>query len=441
MAAKNVLIAGSGIGGLSIAAALAPLVDRILILERDPEPTGAQPRAGVPHGKQTHIVPEGGVTALGRLFPSLLTDLAHDGVRPIALSSELAWMTTAGWAESLATRHRTVSCSRPLLEWRMRQTVAALPNVEFQYDAAVKGLELDHDTVHGLRLADGSSLTGFDLVIDATGRRSATSSWLEDAGFGTAIAQTVDAKTGYASVRLPSQRSLPAPWRGVVIHNDHRSTRRGELLPIENGEWLLTLVGSAGDRPPKELPALIDFAQQLRDPILATVLAEHTTTTVNVFRPAGNRRYDFGPLRAWPAGLVIIGDAACVLNPVYAQGITVAAQSALAIKTRLKDQDVTPTVAADLQKLVHRTGRWAWFLSTQNDKKLIAGTPSAGGVDRYLDRVIHVSGYDAAVRSAALDVVTLCASPAKLFTPAVLAAVVRKGRHITPPAFATVGGS
>ncbi|NUS43230.1 MAG: NAD(P)-binding protein [Mycobacteriaceae bacterium] len=411
----HVLIAGSGIAGLNMAAALAPLSRRVEIWERDTEP-GAAARPGVPHGDQIHVLLEGGIRALDRLFPRLLSDLAAHGIRPTGMSREVAWLTAPGWAVPLDTAHRMVTCTRPFLESRLRGFVSELANVDIQYGRAVTGF--DGERVHAA--AEQRTPT---LFVDATGRRSKAVSWL---GAEVGV-DTVDTSAGYATVRLPS--GMPAPWRGLVLQSDSANTRRGEIVPVENGEWMLTLVGCLGDRPPPQWDEFVDFAAGLRSPELAQLLAAQDRAPVKAFRPAGNRRHRFDKLSNWPANLLVVGDAALVLNPVYAQGMTVAAQTALAVRDRLergrRDR---------LQNVVTASGKWAWFMASSADRRILAGpNGSSGAVDRYLDRLVEVARVNATARSAALDVITLCAHPAALFAPRVLATLGTRVGDIACP--------
>jgi 2-polyprenyl-6-methoxyphenol hydroxylase-like FAD-dependent oxidoreductase len=50
-------------------------------------------------------------------------------------------------------------------------------------------------------------------------------------------------------------------------------------------------------------------------------------TPVYRFDRMANRWICYHRLRRWPQRLIAVGDAVCVFNPVYGQGLTVAAQA------------------------------------------------------------------------------------------------------------------
>lgn len=432
----HAVVVGSGIAGLSLAAALSPHSDRITVLERDPEPIGPQVRPGVPQATQTHTLLEGGIRAFTELFGDFLGALAADDVETLAMTSDIAWWTYHGWANRLDNPHRLLPCSRALLEWRIRRIVAEHPAVDFRYDTRVESLlTAPGNRVTGVRTADGSMFDDADLVVDATGRHARGAVWLADLGLGRPEATTVDIGSGHASVRFRGPLDLAEPWRGIVLQSAPGTNRRGQVLPHENGEWLLTVVGCLGDRPPADFEGVRNFSKGLADPLLATVLDSIDPLEVSAFRPTGNRRFEFDRLPTWPDGFVVIGDAACHFNPVYAQGMTVAAQTALALRdTIVRDGGLAPGSGRSLQRRVTQVANPAWVTATGVDNGLLAGPAHSPGLtSRYLQRVMKIARFDAGAQAAVLDLLTLCAPPTAVFGPRVLRALPRLDRPISRP--------
>ena len=76
------------------------------------------------------------------------------------------------------------------------------------------------------------------------------------------------------------------------------------------------------------------------------------------------RRYD--RLRRFPGGYVVTGDAVCALNPVYAQGMSVAVGEALAL-ARVLDRHGLDQVGRRFFRQTRRTVGVAWSMATDAD--------------------------------------------------------------------------
>ena len=95
--------------------------------------------------------------------------------------------------------------------------------------------------------------------------------------------------------------------------------------------------GGCGDqRPGRTNEEFEHYLTQLRDPLIAEIVANlEPDGDVAIHRQTANRRLDYGSDPDWPAGLLVVGDAMCAFNPIYGQGITVAAMQAELLRTAL----------------------------------------------------------------------------------------------------------
>jgi hypothetical protein len=178
-----------------------------------------------------------------------------------------------------------------------------------------------------------------------------------------------------------------------------------------------------------------EFLATLPDPAISD-LTRHLApvSDIAIHRQTGNRRNRYGKSRAWPSGLLAIGDAYCAFNPVYGQGITVAACQALLIRDALK-HDRTPAGRGPMEtrRLQRRIGAAAdlpWSVATTEDLR----HPSSAGSQTRLQRLAGLWTTQLARLAAHGDrgaylafarVYHLMTAPAMLFHPALIVSACR----------------
>lgn len=431
------IVIGAGLGGILTAAAIASTGWSVTVLERDRLPAGPEHRRGVPQDRQAHILLHRGMQAIDGLLPGFRAELLARDAVPFD-SGRMPWLGEYGWLSNDQSSWEVVSATRPLMDAVARDLLRGLPSVRIRDGFKVHGIE---SAPEGWRVvADSAQEPDLSLsapvVIDASGRSSRLSHWLPH--LRQSKTELVDAHVGYAG-QLHFAPGGPPLQTGLAIIGRLPDGSSGLALPVEQGHWMVSAAGMADRRPPRDTAGYRDFFARLRDPAIADLLTVlEPAGEVAVHRQTSNRRFAWGRHADWPPGLLVLGDALCSFDPIYGQGITVAAMQAELLREALSSGRA---VDRRLQRRLLAMTDLPWSIATGNDLRYPScpATPSrsqqwSAAFTSRLGRLAATG--DPLATKAFSDVYHLMAPPTAFLRPALLAAAVRPlpARRLPRPA-------
>ena len=409
--------------GLLAARGLADTFDEVTVLEADPAVEAAVARRGVPQSHHIHVMQEPGRRILETLFPGYRADLLSAGGLEIDGAADVDFYAQGGFLADGPVRLPQYAATRPLYEHLVRTLVVTLPGVEFRSGCRCTDSLLDRagTTVRGVSITNaerGREELEATLVVDATGRTSRTPNWLARHDFPTPPVDEVHVDLAYSTVRI----DRPIGTRSALLVQPDAPRRRGAaVFPIEGGQWLVTLVGVHGDHPPGEPDEFVEYAQSLPVDDVGRLLDEYpmdSDVRRYPFPSSLRRRYE--DLDRYPAGMLVLGDALASLNPVYGQGMSVAALEAAELRELLAsttDGDLAPRFYRRAASVIED----AWRLSVGSDFAFPQTTgPRPTGatlVNRYVARLLRTAHHDGRVTDAFVRVVRMERPPSTLFRP------------------------
>lgn len=432
----HAVVIGASISGLLAARVLADHFAQVTVVERDRLPSDGRPRRGVPQGRHAHLLLAPGARVLAELFPGVLGDLTEAGV-PVTRSLDEVHLEVGGHVFSHdGTGHSTsqrnglavYQASRPFLEATLLRRVRTLGNVDFMEGCDVEGLTADYTLtrVTGARVeprAVGEAQRDLpaDLVVAATGRGGRTTAWLKRMGYVPPAEEELSVDLTYASQRLRFSRHRMDPLRLVAVGATTQRPWGGAALAQEDDTWIVTLFGYAGHHPPLVRHEWLAFADTVLPLSFRRALrSADPVSEVQQHRFPANmwRRYD--RLHRMPEGLVVLGDAVCCLNPVYGQGITVAALEALALRGVLRSgSDDVPRRFFDLAaKPIGDAWRFAVGGDLHLPPEIVPGHRPVRmrAMQGYIDRAHAAAENDPVMAWRILDAMGFAESGESLFT-------------------------
>jgi 2-polyprenyl-6-methoxyphenol hydroxylase-like FAD-dependent oxidoreductase len=427
------VVIGASMAGLLAARALSETFDRVVVVESDRLPDDASDRRAVPQGKHVHGLLARGLVALNTLFPGFDADLLAAGALRSDVSDMHWWAD--GWLVKTEPSGITgFSCSRRLLEHTVRERVRALPGVEINDSCDVLGLisNANGDTINGVRTmsrvdsAQAAELRA-DLVVDAAGRASRTPQWLTALGYKTAEETRIPVDITYVTREYRREPGHLDGRVGIVTHSFPGLPMGAFLLAIEDDTFILTCTGIYGEEPPMDDDGLAEFVAKLPPPDLAEFLraATRISEPLKTHYPVSVRRH-YESLTNFPAGYVVVGDAVCSFNPVFGQGMSVAAAEAVLLRDLLRAGSAN--LATDLFAGAAEIVDVPWMIAVNADLRYpeakVPQTEEIKALNDYLALVVRAASVDATVATAFIRVISLLDAPQHLQEPAMVARVM-----------------
>jgi 2-polyprenyl-6-methoxyphenol hydroxylase-like FAD-dependent oxidoreductase len=436
---EHAVVLGASMGGLVAARVLADFYESVTVVERDLLPHGVANRRGVPQGRHVHAILGRGCQVLAELFPGFSEELIAAGA-PVFDYTDLSKVYFCiGGHESMRTGALdgippVLIPSRPLLESLVRQRLRATAGVTVLEGCDVVDLTANPagDRVTGARIrahnGDGEQPLKADLVVDATGRGARTPAFLEALGYGRPPEDQVRVRLSYSSQLLRIPPGTIDELMVLVGPVPGRPTGMA-LLGYENDTWMFTVFGMAGCEPPGELAEMLRFAEGLAPShILAAIGAGEPLIDVCRFRYPESRWRRYDRMRRFPDGLVVLGDAVCSFNPIYGQGMTVAALQAQALSECL--QRGRNDLARRYFRAAAKPVGVAWRFAVGGDLNLpeVEGRRSLATrlSNKYVDRVQAVAESDIGVTEQFVRVVALLDPPSRLLHPKIALRAIRR---------------
>jgi flavin-dependent dehydrogenase len=374
---EKAIVIGGSIAGLMTARVLSEYFEDVLIIDKDEFPEQPVDRAGVPHGFHPHRFTARGKMITEKLFPSYEEDLRKLG-SPTSLNKTAHIMSQYGTVAGPYDRD-DIKFSRAALEWVIRRRVKAISNVRFlpKHDVLRLITTTDQAAVIGVEVrnrgeaAENGNERLADLVVDASGRASKLTQWLEELSYEVPAADIMKASIGYSTrrYRLPAHMAhLSEEWDVInIMGQPSNGTFTGVFSFIENEVAEIVLYRPGGKYPPTIAEQFDEAVAALPSPLIGEILQElEPITPLRGFHVNELYRRHYEQMEKWPSGLLVIGDAYCIYDPIFGQGMTVVAIEADLLDAHLQEQLINPKAHFEqrlLRKMQEAVIAPTWWLN------------------------------------------------------------------------------
>ncbi|MEO7267953.1 MAG: hypothetical protein ABIW49_01970 [Knoellia sp.] len=435
---RRAVVLGASMSGLLAARVLSDHYDEVVVIDRDDLPTSPGHRRGTPHSRHAHGLMAKGQQVVEGFFPGITAEIEAHGVHTGDFNSDMQWFVDGRRLRPSTSNLLCVPATRPVLEHVVRKAVRALGPVQIRErtTAIVPLLDAEQQRCVGVLLAPTEpglppERLDADLVVDASGRGSRTPVWLAEWGYAPPPTESIEIDLAYVTRHY---RSDSDPFDGGVgiLTAPSASCPRGAVLgnlPGPGRLLELSVTGMVGDHPPTDPEGFTEFVRSLSVPAFYEAIrtAEPVSDPVKFTFPR-SQRHLYEALDRFPRSLLVLGDARCSFNPIYAQGMSSAALQAVELDRWLSTENPDPDPRAFFAGTAPLVGE-AWEFSAAADTAL-PGVEGPRGVrtkliNSYSRTFARAATVDSRLTDAFVRVAGMVDSPRQLMSPRNIALIAR----------------
>ncbi|CAG9614889.1 hypothetical protein BACCIP111899_04122 [Bacillus rhizoplanae] len=429
------IVIGGSIAGKLAAKALSHSFQQVIILEIGEEWTEKTPRKRVPQSYHPHVLLKGGEEALEELFPQIISQLIEDKSIVNNFTQDVKWHHFSYWKPQFTGDLTMVQQSRPMFEWHLKRRIDQVSNIVTRYRMMVEQILIDeeHNQVYGVRVKNletgAEEEIHANVVVDASGFGSKSVEWLQTHGIQVKE-EKVWIQLFYATrvFRLKTKKRLD--WCNLLVSPSFPENSYGALIQtIEDDRFYVTFSGYANERAPQTDEEFFAYAQKLPVPDVRSFLEiAEPLSDIRIHKIPYQVRRRFDLVRHVPEGFLVIGDAHCRFDPVFGQGISVAAMEALELERCLREnKHLEKGFTYKFHKRISKLIATPWEMTTteafrvsniKGDRPLMQPFKQW-----YTKKVYRLSAFNPEIYIRLVNVMNLIRSPLHLFHPKVLFAI------------------